>query len=457
MSENPDKPPGVARDFAGLESRSMSGKPVLQRDAKSIVTFNSKAFQEKGLCDGLTVNTGDACVYSCSFCYVGSQMWKLVHSKVRNHNEKHGENRAFEDFVIRRSNPMATLRKQVLGKDGDVKKRFRNPEDNRVVYSSTLVDVAANIELLKETADWVNFLLDNTFWQVRLLTKSNLLHKLVADDLVPDKTKPGSSWSHHQRLIFGFSTGTLDDGLAKAFEQGTALVSKRLRSLEWLQERGLRTFGMICPSLPQEDYDRFSEDMVVALNPDKMEHVWAEVINVRGKSFERTAAALRAAGFTREAERLAAVSEGRNRKKNWEAYARATFEAHVKTMPPGKLRFLQYVDKANADWWADRRNDGAVLLGADAVKKGLCLKEPSADRGYYQKPDSMAPRAATAGSTSEPQKVEMKVQEVARSKTQEPEVQDHCSEIRFPSGMVVRFGADATPEQIRAILEQLSN
>lgn len=67
---------------------------------------------------------------------------------------------------------------------------------------------------------------------------------------------------HHQRLIFGFSTGTLDDRVAKAFEAGTALVSKRLESLHWLQDRGLRTFGMICPSLP---YDRFSREICDAI------------------------------------------------------------------------------------------------------------------------------------------------------------------------------------------------
>jgi DNA repair photolyase len=372
----------VASVVKTLKKRTMSGKPVLQRDAKTIVTFNSKAFQEKGLCDGLTVNTGDACVYSCSFCYVGSQMWKLVHEKVGAYNEKHGEKRVFEDFVIRRANPMETLRKQILDKNGRVKERFRNPDDNRVVYSSTLVDVAANLELLRETADWVNFILDNTSWQIRLLTKSSLLNQLIEKKLVPDKTKPGSSWSHHQRLIFGFSTGTLDDGLARAFEQGTALVSRRLRSLRWLQDRGLRTFGMICPSLPQDDYDVFARDMAAALN--HVEHVWAEVINVRGKSFERTAAALRKAGKTEDAERLAAVSEGAERKKNWEAYARATFEAHVKALPAGKLRFLQYVDAGDADWWATRRDEGAVLLGKPAERKGLCLDEPSADRRYYR-------------------------------------------------------------------------
>lgn len=60
---------------------------MLWREAKTIVTFNSKAFEEKGLCDGITLNTGDACVYKCAYCYVGSQMWKLVHEHVKSHNK----------------------------------------------------------------------------------------------------------------------------------------------------------------------------------------------------------------------------------------------------------------------------------------------------------------------------------------------------------------------------------
>jgi hypothetical protein len=33
-------------------------------------------------------------------------------------------------------------------------------------------------------------------------------------------------------------------------------------------------------------------------------------------------------------------------------------------MPPGKLRFLQYVKPETLDWWFPRKADGAVLLGS---------------------------------------------------------------------------------------------
>ncbi len=86
---------------------------------------------------------------------------------------------------------------------------------------------------------------------------------------------------------------------------------------------------------------------------------------MRGESFTRTAASLRAAGFDAEAERLSSVSLGSPESKTaWEAYARATFLAHAKVyeMSPGKLRFLQYVSKSTEGWWSKQRGRGAVLL-----------------------------------------------------------------------------------------------
>jgi DNA repair photolyase len=227
------------------------------------------------------------------------------------------------------------------------------PEDRRVIYSSPLVDVAANMDLVKESIEACRAICELTNWDIRLLSKSNLLPK-IAEALKDFK----------ERLIFGVSTGTLDDDLAVAFEEGTPKVSKRIQSLHWLQDHGFRTFGMICPSLPlakQTDYLVFAENCAKALRAEKCEHVWAEVINVRGESMLRTCAALRAAGFIEEAARLERVSAD---KEAWEEYARQTFEGHASVYQnePGKLRFLQYTNKASRPYWSSQQAAGAVLL-----------------------------------------------------------------------------------------------
>lgn len=342
----------------------MNKKPVLYRDAGTVLALKSTEFQEKLLCDGIVFNPGDACAYSCEFCYVKGMMWQTDHEIVKRHNKQAGQNLDFHEVVIRRRPLMEILSGQLLLKG---KSRFSDLDDTRVVFGSTTVDVAANMELLRETAAACNLIFEHTNWQVRLLSKSNLLHKLVADLLIPEK--------FHSRLILGYSTGTLNDRVAKAIESGTPLVTKRLQSLHWLQDRGLRTFGMICPSLPQDDYDQFSREICQAIRVEKCEHVWAEVINVRGKSLQKTIAGLQREGLVREAEALAEVSE--SKAETWENYARQTFLAHVKNIPPTKLRFLQYIDERSREWWSKQRPHGGVLVGKMAKTHKLTSKETS--------------------------------------------------------------------------------
>lgn len=343
-----------------ISIEKMSGKPVLYRDAGSVLSLKSEEFHEKHLCDGIVLNLGEACVYGCEFCYVeASSIWQAP-PVLKAHYDKTGTKYKFSDVVIRRKDAIKLLKGQLF--DSEDKRKFDDPGDTRVVFSSTTVDVAANMELLAETAEACNLILKNTPWQIRLLSKSNLLHKLMADKMISD--------DYRDRIIFGFSTGTLDDAVAKAIETGTPLMSKRLKSLYWLQDNGFRTFGMICPSLPQREYDRFSKEICGAIRSDLCEHVWAEVINVRGASLTKTLAALRRAKLIDEAAMLEEVS-GPKSKATWEEYARATFEAHAVNVPPEKLRFLQYVAKGTDTWWAPMRERGAVLVGKVAKELNL--------------------------------------------------------------------------------------
>lgn len=319
---------------------TINKKPVVEIPAKGVLNLKS-GFLPKLLCDGPTFSAGVACVYSCAFCYVPAQM--RMHGAVQEAMKKHGV--GFEGLVVRRKGAVAVLRSQLLTAKG--LPRFDDPADTRVVYSSPLVDVAATMELVRETAAICKEILTLTNWQIRLLTKSNLLPQLVA--LIEEKYWP--------RLILGVSTGTLDDSLARVFEVGTALPSRRIASLHKLQSMGLRTYGMVCPSLPLDDYDAFSREAMAAINADKCEHVWAEVINVRGESMTRTCDALRGGGFVKHARMLEDVSMN---KDVWEQYARDTYLAHAKYAPTDKLRYLQYITKANKDWWSEK--PGVVLL-----------------------------------------------------------------------------------------------
>ena len=316
----------------------MNGKPVFEVDAKTVINFDS-AFRHKFLCDGPTFTTGSACAYRCTYCYVPDLMRKCSHGQV--------SDLPHDQIVIRRRGAITILREQLTDRRG--KPKFNDPSDTGVIYMSPLVDVAANPVLVAETVEACRIILDLTHWQIRLLSKSNLIVDVAKG--IPE--------SKRQRLIFGVSTGTLDDNLAQAFEIGTPLVSKRLEALRWLQDEGFRTFAMICPSLPQRDYHQFAHAMAAAIRWERCEHIWAEVLNARGESFKRTFTALKVAGFDWEANALKSVSAD---KAAWEQYARATFEAHASIYTPGKLRFMQYVTKATREWWTARQEHGAIIL-----------------------------------------------------------------------------------------------
>lgn len=321
---------------ATLIDDKMNGKPVYVVPAKSVLNMKS-GFKHKLLCDGPTFTAGSACTFSCSFCYVSDLMKKSPH--LAGITEKH------EEIVIRREGAVEALHQQLTTRG---KPRFPDPADNRVCYASPLVDVAGNVILRDETVDAVRLIMELTYWHVRLLSKSNLLPSIAT-----------ALHSYRDRIIYGVSTGTLDDNLAKSFEIGTALVSKRISSLRWLQDNGYRTFGMICPSLPQADYSSWARGMYEALRADRCENVWAEIMNVRGESMVRTVDALRNAGYGDDADRLQLVSTDADA---WEEYSRETFIAHAPLYRPGQLRFLQYVSAKTKPWWTEHVDAGAILL-----------------------------------------------------------------------------------------------
>lgn len=335
----------------------MNGKPVIPVKAKTIINFDSE-FGPKLLCDRMVFSLGLSCVYGCTFCYVPSMMTKSAqYAPIR------AKGIRFEDVVMRREEWEPIMRAQLMGYRGHARKLIEKDGSlsaPKVIYGSHLVDVAANVELVKETIQACKMMLELTDWHIRLLSKSNLL-PMVAKGLGSEFNAPG-------RVIYGVSTGTLYDDLAAAFEVGTAKVSKRIESLHWLQDHGFRTFGMVCPSLPLPggSYIQFSKRMCDALRADRLEHVWAEVINVRGESLKNTVAALNDGGFDNHAWALERVSED---KDCWEDYSRRTFEGHRSVMPTGKLRFLQYVNSRNYDWWKERETSGAVLLGSYAKER----------------------------------------------------------------------------------------
>lgn len=353
--------PAPTATTATRTDQTMNGKPVFEVWAKTVINMHS-AFLEKRLCDGPTWSTGNGCVYNCAFCYVPNQMRFQAGALGIDHAES----------VIRRYRALEIMRGQLTtGKKP--RPKYDNLNDTRVIFSSPLVDVAANIELAKETAEACALVLTLTAWHIRLLSKSNLLPYIaralekmeLRSELTRELITPAEI---RARMIFGVSTGTVDNKLAASFELDTPLVSKRIESIKTLQADGWRTYGMLCPTLPARDYLTQALEFEAAFGKetfDRFEHIWAEVMNVRGENLKDTQACLRAAGYNWQADELGAVA-GDN--LAWECYARRTFGGYVAAgYDEKKLRFLQYVTPKNLDFWEKAESLGAVLLSKDKI------------------------------------------------------------------------------------------
>jgi len=320
-------------------------KPRYLIDSKSVISLESD-FGHKLLCDGPTFTAGHACVFSCAFCYVEAIMRKnaRLNALVENEGLKH------EQVVVEINDPVSAARAQLLYADG--KPRFNDPNDKRMIYASPLVDVAGTQKQVDDTIAICREILEHTHWQIRLLSKSVLLVK-VAEALPHFK----------KRMIYGFSTGTLEDDVTRSFEIGTSSVSGRLKALKKLQDDGHRTFAMLCPILPQSDYAAYAQKVAKEIDIDRCEDVWAEALNSRGSAMRDTITALRKKKFILQADLMDKVATDG---AAWEEYAQQTFLALTKVIPAKKLHYLQYVDPKSYNVWKKHESKGAVLLGIHA-------------------------------------------------------------------------------------------
>ena len=337
---------------------SLAGHKILRKPVivtKTRILNLDSGFRHKHLCDGPTFSAGTACGYNCTYCFVGATIGTKPFVTSLLGTSK------FQDVVIRREDAPTRLRCELRAANGRLKYKGGEYEAARalgkpiVCYGSPLVDIAASKELAAEATEMVHVLLEDTDWDVRLLSKSPLI-KVIAQSLTDEQK---------HRVIFGVSTGTLDDEVARAIEPTCPSPSQRCEALRWLQDRDFRTFGMLCPILPQP-LEQFIHKAIEAIRPEKCEHVWAEVLNVRGESMQQTIASLESKQFISAADELRAIC-GSGKRNAWEDYARETFLALAKVIPRRetgpRLRFLQYVNKQSEAWWSERINEGAVLLG----------------------------------------------------------------------------------------------
>ena len=189
--------------------------------------------------------------------------------------------------------------------------------------------------------------------QVRVLSKCTLMVDLAL-----------SLEDYKDRIIYGFSTGALRKEVSDCIEDNASPVLARLAMLKYLQEHEYRTFAMLCPIITSEM--KYVEELIDAVNPAVCEHIWAEPINVRGKSLSLTRDKLLNCGLHDEASEMENVI---GNSKAWGEYCIALFEKirdkMISINQLKKLRFNQYRRNQPVDfvdYFYQHIHEGAVPL-----------------------------------------------------------------------------------------------
>ena len=274
-------------------------------------------FAKKKLAD-FSVNVGLKCAHACAYCSSGAVL--RCHRAFRELGEspfKHG---------------YAIVDPDIPEKVAAESKRIRK---RGIVQLCTTVDAwcpaAQQYDLGRRCLE---SLLADPGWTVRVLTKNAAVARDF--DLIE---------KHRDRVLVGLSlTGTPDKtAVLSVIEPNASPLSDRVQVMQEAHERGIRTFGMLCPLMPGiADAPEQIEELITLLEACGVEEVFAEAVNQRGPGLKCTEEALRQSGFDGEADSLAQV----RRAANWSVYVAALIRNLQKALRNHamieKFRFLLY-------------------------------------------------------------------------------------------------------------------
>lgn len=321
-------------------------------------------FAKKGLADH-KIDLLALCQFGCRYCSSNTGNYlRIYRSRFAALTEAQlGERRLPADdpsLTFAYTNVVEQLARELHGK-------FRGWGDGNTLMFSMLTD-GFSPHLVNEgiTRAALDLLAEKTAFRIRVLTKNAVVGS--------------SEWvefflKHKDRFVVGLSTGTLDDGWARAVEIGTSAPSARLRALRNLQDAGVATYGMACPIFPDVMAADGLDALVDQIRPEKVETFWAEPYNDR-LNWERVRAgyAPSSSGF----EWFTRVFADGD-KKAWSEYATALYvKLLLRAEAQGwaeKLKFLLYESGIVRD---DARHYCSL--------KGLLLQSPGDEEGLSKNP-----------------------------------------------------------------------
>lgn len=232
------------------------------------------------------LNVAIGCKHGCGFCYVPKVSTKkligspanpgpLAKLGVRDADEQWGEYvyaRKWDAHAFRQSLAVAE-RKPI---------EHLKPDGNRAILLCSTTDAyqvsdrqEVNEQLKLVVTSALKIILEESTLNVRILTRGPLARRDF--DLMRKFGK---------RLTFGMSLPTLNDKLARVYEQDAPAASKRLQTLQRAKDAGLHVFVAMAPTYPECNVDDLGATMAAidALDPITIFH---EPINERAGNIER--------------------------------------------------------------------------------------------------------------------------------------------------------------------------
>ena len=327
------------------EKQTENSRRVHHYKRQTGITRTSE-FERKGLATH-AVNIGLKCGYDCLYCSTGAML--RCHKAFKELEENPF---GFGYAIIDPTTP------ERVAKDA---KRIKNPG---LVQLCTTVDAwAPEAQEHNLGRRCLEAVLSEPGWSVRVLTKNAAVRGDF--DLIE---------RYRDRVLIGLSiTATSENAdIIEAIEPNASSIPERMATMVEAAERGLRTYGMLCPLLPgiADSPDQIDE-LVKSAVDCKVEEIFVEPVNPRGSGLKNCQEALELWGYETEAK---AVGQIRKR-QNWSQYVVdliANVQQSVRRhFDIDKLRFLLYPSRLLPEHIERiKKDDAGVIWLGDKDKHG---------------------------------------------------------------------------------------
>jgi DNA repair photolyase len=198
--------------------------------------ISAKTILSKSQIQDYTINPYVGCSHSCRYCYAAFM------KRFTGHKEKWGE---FVDIKVNAPDLLA--------------REIKRKRMGRVWVSGVCDPYQSAEKRYRLTARCLEVLLEHQ-WPVTIQTKSSLI---LRDIEILEKFKD---------IEVGFSITTADEKIRVIFEPVASPIKERIRALDVVHSRGIKTFAMIAPILPG------SEGLIEEL-PGKVDHILIDRLN----------------------------------------------------------------------------------------------------------------------------------------------------------------------------------